>query len=120
MDAAVENHVKACHECQINTKPNKLPLFHPNPQPPHPWHSLSLDFYGPLPDGSMILVVRHDLTRFLVATILSSATAEAKVDALEDIYHLMGFPQRHGTDGGPQVTPTYLPHSAGSSGLITS
>jgi len=64
LDNTVQQHLQTCHDCQIHTRsPTKIPLSS-SPTPHHPWESVSLDLFGPLPDKSHILVSRCNLSRF--------------------------------------------------------
>lgn len=72
--------------------------------PPFPWHSLSVDYFGPILDGRHILVVRCDLTRFLAAIFVKSQSAEHTITALRYVFKKHGTPAKLRTDNGTPFT----------------
>ena len=71
------------------------------PIPDHPWDSVSLDLFGPLPDKSHILVSRCNLSRFPNAKVVCSTSAQHMLQALGAIYNNFGNPQEHKADNSP-------------------
>ena len=101
LDIAVKNRLETCHECQIHTRsPIKVPLSS-TPIPDHPWDSVSLDLFGPLPDKSHILVSRCNLSRFPDAKVVRSTSAQHVLPALGATYNNFGNPLEHKADNGP-------------------
>ena len=57
LDTLVETEVKYCHDCQLNTnKPTKEPLT-PVHVPHKAWEYVSVNFFGPMPNGHHLLVI---------------------------------------------------------------
>eukprot|EP00794_Sanderia_malayensis_P005122 gene5123-5770_t len=52
LDTAVQNRIETYHKCQIHTRSQIKMLLSSTPIPDHPWDSVSLDFFGLLPDKS--------------------------------------------------------------------
>ena len=101
LDNAVQSCLATCHECQIHTRsPFKVPLTS-TPIPEHPWDSVSLDLFGPLPDNSHILVSRCNLSRFPDAKVVRSTSAQHVLPALAAMYNNFGNPLQHKADNGP-------------------
>ena len=101
LDTAVKHRIETCHECQIHTRsPIKVPLSS-TPIPDHPWDSVSLDLFGPLPDKSHILVSRCNLSRFPDAKVVRSTSAQHVLPALGATYNNFGNPLEHKADNGP-------------------
>ncbi|TRY70751.1 hypothetical protein TCAL_07344, partial [Tigriopus californicus] len=73
LDRQVENHVASCDHCQRNKTTKQKGLIQSLSVPPHPWHTLSIDLFGPIPDGRHVLVVRCDLSRFVEAVVIRGA-----------------------------------------------
>ena len=101
LDEAVRLHIESCHHCQVHsTSPTKVPLSS-TPVPKHPWDSVSLDLFGPLPDHSHALVSWCNLSRFPAAKLIKSTRAEHVLPALASIYNNFGNPKEHKADNGP-------------------
>ena len=101
LDTAVKKRVETCHECQIHTRsPVKVPLSS-TPIPDHPWDSVSLDLFGPLPDKSHILVSRCNLSRFPDAKVVHSTSNQHVLPALGATYNNFGNLLEHKADNGP-------------------
>ena len=101
LDTIVRQRLETCHECQIHTRsPFQTPLSS-SPTLAHPWESLSLDLYGPLPDPSHILVARCNLSRFPDAKLVKSTSAKDVLPAPATIYTNYGNPKLHKADNGP-------------------
>lgn len=66
-DRKAEAAVRNCLACQANT-----PVAH---LPEATWHSVSVDFYGPLPAGEYLFVIVDDYTRYpVVASVRSTSS----------------------------------------------
>lgn len=101
LNKMVEDTVKQCPGCQMHTnKANKAPLQHV-PIPSKAWQDVSLDLFGPMPDKRHILVVQDIKSRYPVAKIIHSTSAQQVIPAIKDIYNDMGKPDSHRTDNGP-------------------
>eukprot|EP00794_Sanderia_malayensis_P012520 gene12520-13804_t len=101
LDTAVQNCIETCHECQIHTRSTiKVPLSS-TPIPDHPWDSVSLDLFGPLPVTSHILVSRCNLSRFPDAKVVPTTTAEHMLPAPGATYNNFGNPKEHQANNGP-------------------
>ena len=67
LDTLVETEVKYCHDYQLNTnKPTKEPLT-PVHVPHKAWEYVSVDFFGPMPNGHHVLVIQDLRTKYPVA-----------------------------------------------------
>ena len=100
LDTIVRQRLQTCHECQIHTRsPLQTPLSS-SPIPAHPWESLSLDLYGPLPETSHIVVARCNLSRFPDAKLVKSTSAKDVPPVLATIYTNYGNPKEHKADNG--------------------
>ena len=61
IDSLVEQEVKSCLKCQINTDTTRLNPLVMSEMPNVPWESTAVDFFGPLPSGIYLLVLISDL-----------------------------------------------------------
>ncbi|XP_062577717.1 uncharacterized protein K02A2.6-like [Saccostrea cucullata] len=60
-----------------------------------------MDFCGPFPSGSYLMVVVDDYSRYPVVEILSRLTAKAVIPKLDNVFALFGIPDVVKTDNGP-------------------
>lgn len=60
--------------------------------PDAPWTALSMDFYGPFPNGSYLLVVMDEYSRYPVVEIFQSLNAKTVIPVLDKIFSLFGCP----------------------------
>ncbi|XP_062568257.1 uncharacterized protein K02A2.6-like [Saccostrea cucullata] len=72
-----------------------------SPLPKRPWSEVSMDFCGPFPSGSYLMVVVDDYLRYPVVEILSKLTAKAVIPKLDNVFALFGIPDVVKTDNGP-------------------
>ena len=59
VDTAVEEAVKCCIPCQVNTICQETELLSMLPLPDGPWSEISIDFCGPLPTGEYLWAATH-------------------------------------------------------------
>ncbi|XP_028414389.1 uncharacterized protein K02A2.6-like [Dendronephthya gigantea] len=69
--------------------------------PPEPWHTVNIDFSGPFPGGSYLLVIIDAYSRFPEVEIVSSTSAKSTVLKLERILATHGIPKVLKSDNGP-------------------
>ena len=69
--------------------------------PQEPWSEVSVDFFGPLPQGQYILVVIDDYSRFPEVEIVTSTSAHATIPRLDRIFSTHGIPSIVRSDNGP-------------------
>ena len=55
--------------------------------PPDPWHTVNMDFLGPLPDGSHLLVVIDQRSRFPEVEIVGTTSAHSTREVRQNIRH---------------------------------
>ena len=72
-----------------------------SPLPPAVWSHLSVDFFGPISDGSYLLVIICDNSRFPIVEIIHSTSARAVIPAMERVFALFGSCEELKTDNGP-------------------
>ena len=65
------------------------------------WEDVSVDLFGPMPDGHHVLAVLDKTSRFPAAKIVPNTAAPAVTKALSGIYADFGQPASHQTDNGP-------------------
>jgi hypothetical protein len=84
LDKLVEQTVKSCLACQANTPvTNTMTQLHMSQLPDQVWSNLSADFAGPTPDGSYLLKIEDDFSRFPVVEIINSTSANTVIAAFD-------------------------------------
>ena len=101
----VEEFIKHCHPCQVNTPPksHSQPLELPE-TPQNNWEKLAVDLKGPLPTGESILVIIDYKSRYPIAVALKSTTTEIIIREMERVFTMLGYPDKLVSDNGPQFT----------------
>lgn len=72
--------------------------------PEVPWHSVSADFYGPLPTGEYLLVIVDEYTRYPVVESVRSTSANTVIPVMDKVFSMFGIPRVVKTDNGPPFT----------------
>ena len=65
---------------------------------------MSVDFYGPLPDGKTLMVVIGEYFRYPEVEIASSTAAHSVTLKLNKIFATHGIPEEVKSDNGPPFT----------------
>ena len=110
----VTKYVRACEICQ-RTKPRVGPWaapLHPHHPPPEPWHTVSCDIIGPLPEShrfDAILVLVESLTKLVIAIPTSSTlSAEGAARLYRDrVFPCYGLFKKFISDRGPQFVSQF-------------
>ena len=101
IDKLTEELINSCLPCQLVGIPKPPAPLQPTQLPPKPWHTVNMDFLGPLPSGEMLLVVIDQYSRFPEVEILRSTAASATIPKLDSIFARHGYPVKVRTDNGP-------------------
>ena len=101
MNEMVENVIRSCSFCTMNTEKGSKEPQRTIPVPDDPWQEVSVDLFGPMPDRKHVLVVQDIKTRFPCAKIVSSTNGKQVIPAMEQIYNSYGNPDVHRSDNGP-------------------
>lgn len=86
MDTMIEMYLQECPKCQqfVPDRAN-APQQSAKP-PPRGWHTVSIDLFGPIPDGRYIVVAKCNLSRFPAAVPVPSSSTSHTVGALRGIF----------------------------------
>ena len=60
-----------------------------------------MDFYGPLPDGTYLLVLICEFSRYPIVMEVKSTAGIYVIPILKEIFALFGYPKLIKTDNGP-------------------
>ena len=101
IDQRAEALIRNCLACQANTPVTRTEPLKMSNLPESPWHSVSADFYGPLPSGEYLMVIVDDYTRYPVVDILHSISSSVVIPRMDNIFSMFGIPHVVKTDNGP-------------------
>ena len=101
MDQLVQNKLNNCYACMVNTAKVDYRPLRMTEMPDGPWQNLSIDFYGPTPSLTMLLVLLCDYSRFALVEELTSTVAKVVIKVLHTIWVTFGIPFLIKTDNGP-------------------
>ena len=106
MDEKVNELVSTCLPCLASTEVKHRDPLIPTKPPSTPWSKLAADHWGPTADGKYLLVVIDELTRFPEMAVVTSTSADANIEAFDNIFTHHGYPDSLKTDGGPPFNGT--------------
>ena len=89
MDRDIDEHIKACHQCQIRKKgPETHSLLQPMPQTTDPNQRIHADLFGPLvtsgPNKKYILTITDAFTKYAEIVAIPDKEATTVAEALFD------------------------------------
>ena len=86
LDELVETTLRNCLPSKAVSRPDHPPPLKMSTLPPDPWHTVNMDFLGPLPDGSHLLVVIDQRSRFPEVEIVGTMSAHSTLGMLDRIF----------------------------------
>jgi hypothetical protein len=103
MNLAVENAIGSCITCLAFTKSsNNIVPMERTTLPDGVWHTVSVDFHGPLSGGRQyLLVVMDKFSSFPIVEVVSSTSADCTLVKLDKIFGEFGTPTVLKSDNGP-------------------
>ncbi|MEW8584399.1 MAG: RNase H-like domain-containing protein, partial [Candidatus Thiodiazotropha sp.] len=101
LNSMVEDAISRCFQCQLTTVEHKQEPIKPSEIPDSAWHTVSVDYGGPYPDGHYNLVVIDKRTRFPAVEQTTSTSCRVTCDRLRKIFATHGIPERVESDNGP-------------------
>jgi hypothetical protein len=102
IDNKAESLVKNCLACQATTSSKsrqETPLM--SDLPTGIWQEISVDFWGPTPDGTYAVVMVDDYSRYPEVELVPSVSAETVIPVLDKVFSGFGIPRVCKTDNGP-------------------
>ena len=100
MNQMIENKVKTCKACQVNSEKRAYEPFKMSALPEGPWIELSMVqfFYGPIPSVQYLIVVMDEYSRYPVVSSTKSIAASKVIPILKEIFATFGIPKQMKTD----------------------
>jgi len=100
IDRAVTELCGDCPICSMNIKKRPEPLKM-TVCTDKPWSNLAADFFGPMPDGSELLVLKDEQSKMVLVEEVKSTSGHNVLPVIESAVSLMGIPATIKTDNGP-------------------
>ena len=101
IDGTVKHIIDSCIPCQSTTPANPPVPLRMSKMPPTPWHTVHIDFMGPLPTGELLLVAIDAYSRYPEVEVIRSTTAPTVIPKLDRIFSTHGMPHKVISDNGP-------------------
>lgn len=97
----VENTIKSCHACQIVTDSSSRNPIHMTELPKNRFGNIDIDFSGPYPDKTYLLIAVDEYSRYPIAETIPNIKSDTVVKELRKIFTMFGIPRVLKSDNGP-------------------
>ena len=104
LEKLVEHVIDCCAACQVNHPRVNYEPLQMSTMPSGPWELIDIDFYGPTPDNTDLLVLIDQYSRFAIVEEVKSKTVSAIIPVLHKILSTFGIPVNLKSDNGPPFT----------------
>ncbi|XP_065067526.1 uncharacterized protein K02A2.6-like [Rhopilema esculentum] len=101
IEELVKKTIDSCLACQTVSRSSPPEPIQPSAMPEEPWHTVHVDFYGPLPSNDYLLVVIDRYSRYPEVEVIRSTKASAVIPKLDKIFATHGIPLILKSDNGP-------------------
>ena len=101
MDALVEKLISGCLACQVNSNDKIMEPIICTDIPEEVWHTIHVDYLGPLPNGSYIFVFMDQTSKYPEIGFLSNTSAHSLIPLLDHAFSTFGLPKVVVSDNGP-------------------
>ena len=108
MDQQIEDAIRHCIPCQAVSNEKAPATLKVMPTPKHVWQCLNMDYLGPLPNRSYVLVVLDQCSRFPEVEFVTSRSANQLIPCLERMFSTYGIPETIVTGNGPPFKSSQL------------
>jgi hypothetical protein len=106
LNSKTTERLKSCLACQatINSGAHIAPLKE-TIRPLEPWHSISIDHYGPIyPTNEHVMAIYDDGSKFAWVEVVNSVSSEVTCKRLDTIFGIIGIPHEVKTDNSTTFT----------------
>lgn len=100
LDKEVEQKRRDCKVCTQIAPKNPPPPMARTTLPDKPWESLAIDFFSAKECSAKVLSVTDYYSRYLVCLIVATETADKTIEALDKLFHRLGYPRTIKSDNG--------------------
>lgn len=108
LDKLVDELIRACIPCQSVTKQKVKPPLQNQPLAKNVWQKVHIDYLGPFPNNSYILVMVDQRSKYPEIDFTSSTSCNKLIPILERIFSIYGIPEIIISDNGPPFQSSQL------------
>jgi hypothetical protein len=101
MDKQVEELIAKYLACELNDTSSHIQPIKSSALPRTAWKELVMDFFGPIPNNSELMVIIDEFSRFSIVEEVKTTAAEYVLPKMDAVFSLLGIPTDLGTDNGP-------------------
>ena len=101
LDSFVEKFIDECPACRINHPKTNYEPLKMSMMPNAPFEEVSVDFYGPTPSNTELLVLIDDYSRFVIVKELPNVKVDTVIPVIHEIVSTFGIPRILKSDNGP-------------------
>lgn len=101
LDERVEWFIRNCATCQTLSRPNPPAPLAITPTPEMVWEIANADYLGPLPNGQYVIVLIDQASKFPIAEVVRTTSADIFIEFLQKTIATFGIPNTIITDNGP-------------------
>ena len=106
----VKSWCKECAMCQYVGEPLAPMPLQPSVLPPHAWHTVAINFKGPLISGDWLLVLIDYYSRYPEVQVMKTTTTHDTVQVLQEFFSHLGPCVELVNDNGQQFCSTKFRH----------
>ncbi|CAF1014486.1 unnamed protein product [Brachionus calyciflorus] len=100
LNKKVEEFIKNCLACLATTKQDEHQEIHCSDMPNGSWETVAIDFYGPVYNVYLMVVICL-YSRFVVVNTITSTSSSNVTKKLNNVFSILGSPQAIKSDNGP-------------------
>ena len=104
--AITQAHVDACFPCQVASPYNTCEPLGETQTPPRPWHTIHMDYKGPISGSYYVHVAIDAFSKFASVDITKSTSGEILLPILDKLWSTHGVCEQIITDNGPPYSST--------------
>lgn len=104
LDKMVDDFIEKCQACEINQPKTYFEPLQMSKMPESPCCNVAIDFYGPTPSNTKLLVLYDEYSRYAIIEEISSERADVVIPILHKICMTIGIPATIKSDNGPPFT----------------
>ena len=103
IDTEIENRVKQCNECQLQSAVPATAPLHPWEWPTQPWSRIHIDYAGPFLN-QMFLIIVDAYSKWLEVIPTQTSTTQVTIEKLRTVFATHGLPDMVVSDNGSCFT----------------
>ena len=103
LDKLIEKRIGNCMACQACTPFNNKGMIpmRSEPVPKSVWHTVAIDFFGPLPSGHYMLAMICKTSGYPIVETCTTTSGRAVIPLIDKVFSKFGIPSVVCSDNGP-------------------